>query len=151
VGVICLIAGTLSFYKVIKGSRGVYEIVITSLIALNGLNMIGEAFCCVIWVYGCDKYFTNVNFKWLLLSDALGGILDVHFWIFAVKYLTKGIEYTRLKSNDWIEHAVKIGLYLVLVLYEAYITALVMIMYFTFPVFKPGEVTSIIECDRDYN
>jgi hypothetical protein len=72
----------------------------------------------VILSYGCSKYNTFVDDKVQLYIDIVSTMSDMHFWVFAVKYLSKGIEYTRLKANDRADYALKIGLYFLLALFE---------------------------------
>ena len=75
---------------------------------------------------------------------------DMHFWVFAVKYLSKGIEYTRLKANDRADYALKTGLYFLLALFELYIGANLVYEAVKFPVFKPPNTISALECDHLY-
>lgn len=54
-----------------------------------------------------------------------------------MKYLTKGIEYTRLKSEDRTDKIIKYGMYAIAVVYTAYLTVVLFIIFWHFPVFRP--------------
>ena len=68
--------------------------------------------------------------------------------MFGVKYLTKGIEYTRLKADDWVDRSIKVSLYTVLLGYLIFFEINMIFLASSYPVFKPQNVTSALECDR---
>jgi hypothetical protein len=72
--------------------------------------------------------------------------MNTHYWVFGVKYLRKGVEYTRVKSGDLIDYTLMFLLYFVLLGVTTVLIAANMIMYLRQPVFEPVDVTSYIQC-----
>jgi hypothetical protein len=105
----------------------------------------------VIEGYGCLNYNTGVDTKVELYLAAITSLCDIHFWVFAVKYLTKGIEYTRLKADDTIDKSIKIGLFGLGALYAVYGSVPFAISAATMPIFKPLNVTSNFDCDKKFD
>ena len=128
-GLLNIIIGAISTYKVAKGRRGIKELVITTSIILAGLCFIGLGLCLAIWEYGCGTHHTYENYRQQYLFLFLLNIADVHLWLFAMKYLEKGIEYTRFKSKDRVSFAVKVTLYSLLFIYQLYQAVVWLIIY----------------------
>ena len=150
-GVACLVVGLFATYKVREGTRGTYEFVITTTIAGIGLSFIGLGLCLSLGEVACiglnDKtYYTDVNLRDQFLFFALFNLFDLHFWVFSVKYLVKGIEYTRFKSNDKFELLLKGILYSLLFWYEIYVVSLQLVIFRRQPVFKPPKGITQDEC-----
>jgi hypothetical protein len=76
--------------------------------------------------------------------------MDAHYWVFGVKYFMKGIEYSRLVSNDKLDKALTIGLYALLVCFEVFLCGEYLVIYARMPVFKPPAGTTNLECTRLY-
>ena len=71
--------------------------------------------------------------------------------MFAVKYLQKGIEYTRYVSNDRTDKSIKLGMFGLFFVYELYLLSALLVIYNRMPVFKPVGVKTDVECSILYN
>jgi hypothetical protein len=136
-GLILLAAGIIATQKVYKGQRGISELIITASIAAGGFILIATAFAVVMETIGCGKYYTGVGLHVELYLYAASCPPQLYLWVFAIKYLTKGIEYTRVKGGDCVAKTLKIGLYILWALYEVYMVSVISKYAWTYPEFRP--------------
>ena len=66
---------------------------ISTAVLLWGLAVVGQSFAYVMESYTCGNFITEGDFRVQLCFVVLTNVLELHFWVFSVKYLSKGIEY----------------------------------------------------------
>lgn len=99
-GIVTAVAGAFTLWKLGKGSRSLFGIVIAACIMGTGLAEIGWAFSTAIWGYGCSNYLALGNLKYRWIITALNWLFEFHYWLFGIKYLETGINFSRLKADN---------------------------------------------------
>ena len=147
---ILLILGSATLFRVLRGNRSWFGIVIASSALLWVVLMYGEELCSVIWRVQCYGAYGYGNYRWQYLIISLLNVADAHLLVFALKYFDEGITCSNVYTS---EKGRKIGLAVVLVIYTVYFVACFGVyayICYSQPVFRPPENASLDECKIQY-
>ena len=99
-GSITIVVAAVTLTRVCRGSRSAFAIMIVSTILMWGFTQLAKKLCTVIYRMSCLDYPTEGNLKPKYIFLALENLADIHLIIFSLKYLEKGIDYSRVIKSE---------------------------------------------------
>ena len=90
-GLISFFVGTITLVLVARKPDWHFGVFIASCIALWGLIQISYALTVSVYGYACEDFNTQNGRKYAYFLKALNVCVEVHYWVFAIKYLETGL------------------------------------------------------------
>ena len=90
-GLISFFVGTVTLVLVARKPDWHFGVFIASCIALWGLIQISYALTVTAYGFACEDIQTGNGRKYTYFLKALNVCVEVHYWVFAIKYLETGL------------------------------------------------------------
>lgn len=151
-GLISMFAGTLTLLLIIRKPDWHFGVLIATCIALWGLIQISYALTVTVYGYACLDISTQNGKKYSYFLKAMNVLVEVHYWVFAIKYLETGL----VHKQNFLTHEVKkkrLTRILMMVVYLPYfVTGFVAYIYLfiTCPSLPRQANATPAECNQAY-
>lgn len=103
--------GGLTLKKVIAVNPSTFGVFMVTTVIGYGLLSMGQEMCLSIFVPACGNKFVYGNYKADYCLVAFSSLVDSHMIVFALKYLDKGMEYSRVVTSQRTKNVILYSLF----------------------------------------